>query len=122
MAELLSIWPNCTHPYGWVRKVAWHKYLRAADRARRQAEGEARAGAPSAPVCEDPGEVAWVREILLGLPARQRAVMALYVDGYSIPEIAALLKMEVSTARSNLRHARTTLRRMLEGPPPKNKS
>ncbi|GGV35677.1 RNA polymerase sigma factor [Streptomyces spectabilis] len=117
MLELAGIWPNCRRPYGWVRKVAWHKYLKIAERDRKRTNGEWQACLHPRVVqdCDDPDEREWVRQQLVELPPRQRAVMALYVDGYSTDEIAELLKTEVSTVRSHLRHARVALRRGLEG-------
>ncbi|MEW2529512.1 RNA polymerase sigma factor [Streptomyces sp. NPDC047071] len=120
MLELAGIWPNCRRPYGWVRKVAWHKYLKIAERDRKRTNGEWQAClCPQAVQSyDDPDEKEWVRQRLLELPPRQRAVVALYVDGYSTDEIAELLKTEVSTVRSHLRHARTALRRSIEGEQP----
>ncbi|WP_161624945.1 RNA polymerase sigma factor [Streptomyces spectabilis] len=122
MLELAGIWPNCRRPYGWVRKVAWHKYLKIADRDRKRTNGEWQASLHPQAVqdCDAPDEREWVRQQLMRLPPRQRAVMALYVDGYSTEEIAELLKMEVSTVRSHLRHARIALRRGLEGDQPED--
>ncbi|HET6858549.1 MAG TPA: RNA polymerase sigma factor [Streptomyces sp.] len=124
MVELLFIWPNCRYPYAWVRKVAWHKYLGtvAGERRRQEKEREARIASftPVEPV--EPDEGAWVRQLLSELPARQRAVLALFVDGYSNAEIAALLAMDAGTVRSNLRHARNTLRTRLEGHGSKDES
>jgi DNA-directed RNA polymerase specialized sigma24 family protein len=49
-------------------------------------------------------------EALSQLPPLQRAVFALVYDGYSIADIAAVLKLKEVTTRSHLRHARCTLR------------
>ncbi len=57
-------------------------------------------------------EVQMVLNAMSKLPARQRQVMAWYYDGYSAVEIAENLGMPVATVRSNLRHARETLRRL----------
>jgi RNA polymerase sigma-70 factor (ECF subfamily) len=49
------------------------------------------------------------------LPRRQRDCMALFFDGYKAREIADLLDMRAATVRSNIRHAKETLRRVLFG-------
>jgi DNA-directed RNA polymerase specialized sigma24 family protein len=51
-----------------------------------------------------------VLQALSQLPPVQRAVFALICDDYSIADIAAVLKLKEVTARSHLRHARSTLR------------
>src|SRR5215470_17232403 len=50
-----------------------------------------------------------VREYLLALPSRQRAVLAAGCDGYQDAELAAALGVPVATVRSNRRHARASL-------------
>jgi RNA polymerase sigma-70 factor (ECF subfamily) len=54
-----------------------------------------------------------VSEGLAALPERQRQVMAWLYDGYSPPEIAEHLGMKPASVRSNIRHARKTLVRVL---------
>ncbi len=61
------------------------------------------------------GDVTWlqeqmVRECLLALPGRQRAVLAGSYDGYRDGELAAALGMPAGTVRSHRRHARESLR------------
>lgn len=52
---------------------------------------------------------------LAGLPARQRAVLVLHdVEGYRHAEIGGMLGMPEGTARSDLHHARATMRRALD--------
>lgn len=71
----------------------------------------------------DLGESVTGREALRmafdGLPAAQRAVVALHLyQGYSVPETAAMMGVPVETARSRLRIARERLRAALgEGAP-----
>jgi RNA polymerase sigma-70 factor, ECF subfamily len=51
---------------------------------------------------------------LAALPARQRSVIVLHdVEGYKHSEISAMLGIPEGTARSDLHHARATLRRAL---------
>jgi RNA polymerase sigma-70 factor (ECF subfamily) len=52
---------------------------------------------------------------LAELPPRQRAVLVLHdVEGYRHAEIGAMLGMPEGTARSDLHHARTAMRRALD--------
>ncbi|NUS96252.1 MAG: sigma-70 family RNA polymerase sigma factor, partial [Gemmatimonadaceae bacterium] len=56
-----------------------------------------------------------LREALAALPPRQRAVLMLHdVEGYRHAEIGAMLGMPEGTARSDLHHARATMRRALD--------
>jgi RNA polymerase sigma factor (sigma-70 family) len=62
----------------------------------------------------------WVKDLLSSLPARQRDVMALILDGLSTAEVAELLGTNVVTVRSNLRHARDGLAKQLTEPLPRH--
>lgn len=53
-----------------------------------------------------------VLEMLRELPYEQRLVMALTIADHTPAEIAELVDRPVATVRSNLRHARSALRRM----------
>ncbi|GHG52134.1 hypothetical protein GCM10018779_12950 [Streptomyces griseocarneus] len=117
MQEFLRKRPDCKSPAGWVRTVAWHAYCRKAERNRKRLALESRNArlAGSAPADRtEPDEHEKVLEILRGLPPRQGQVLALHLDGYTAPEIAALISVKASTVRSNLRHALATLRGSLE--------
>ncbi len=48
------------------------------------------------------------------LPAPQREVFALHMDGWQTEEIAEITEQKTATVRSNLRHARQKLLRMIE--------
>ena len=66
----------------------------------------------------DPGEAAELRrrlaDALTRLTDRQRAVIVLHdVEGYTHGEIGSMLGIPEGTARSDLHHARTALRRLL---------
>jgi RNA polymerase sigma-70 factor, ECF subfamily len=55
-----------------------------------------------------------LRSALTQLPDRQRSVLVLHdVEGYKHAEIGALLGIPEGTARSDLHHARTTMRSLL---------
>lgn len=63
----------------------------------------------------DPAWIALV-EAFRGLPAEQRAVVALHLyEGYTVDETALLTAASVETTRSRLRLARRHLRRELDG-------
>lgn len=51
-----------------------------------------------------------VLHALARLPAVQRSVFALDYDGFTCAEIGEILKLNPATVRSNLRHAKKTLR------------
>ncbi|MCQ8770492.1 sigma-70 family RNA polymerase sigma factor [Streptomyces sp. AA8] len=117
MQEFLRTSPGCKSPAGWVRTVAWHAYCKKAERNRRRLALESRSARLSGTVPPDraePDEHEQVLEILRGLPPRQGQVLALHLDGYSAQETAELLSVKASTVRSNLRHAITTLRSLLD--------
>ncbi|MBQ0855700.1 sigma-70 family RNA polymerase sigma factor (plasmid) [Streptomyces sp. BH-SS-21] len=56
----------------------------------------------------------WIKFILSQLPEGQRIAMALHVDGFTVSEIAQTMGVRKSTVRSHLRHARATLKRLLQ--------
>jgi RNA polymerase sigma factor (sigma-70 family) len=56
----------------------------------------------------------WVLDLLRTLPPEQRKVVALLTDGATCPEIAALTGKSPETVRSLLRHARKTLKELME--------
>lgn len=67
---------------------------------------------------QDPSESDELRrrlsDALAGLPERQRSVIVLHdVEGFTHGEIGAMLGMPEGTARSDLHHARSALRRAL---------
>jgi len=117
-------WPAIDKPHGWMRVVAVRHYLRARLRQVDELERLREAGydiKDSSGMPEFCGDrTAEVLHHLHRLPMRQREVLALVADGFSAAEIADLLGITTSTVRSNLRHARQTLRDRLlpPGPPP----
>jgi RNA polymerase sigma-70 factor (ECF subfamily) len=122
MARAYTSWPLLTDPTAWVRTVALSRYLRKAENDRRRSDVDAVAArldcldrgsmVPSG----EPDEHNRVLAILRRLPSSLRAVMALCLDGYSPAEIATLLRQDANTVRSNLRHARSMLRREFQDP------
>lgn len=85
----------------WRRRAA---ELRANSRSRRVDDG----------VGPDPADVLAVREAVLALPPRQRAVVVLrFYGGLSVAQVAAGLGMPEGTVKSATHHAIDRLRRTL---------
>lgn len=79
----------------------------------RHAHGLASRSGAAAP-SEDPVTKAAVREAVLALPVRQRAVVVLHeIEGRTLKEIAELLGIAAVTARWHLHAALTSLRKEL---------
>ena len=82
----------------------------------RHAEAEEVAHLP-APADWRSDDVTRVREALLMLDRRRRALMAMfYIDGLTVAEIARVLEIPAGTVKSRLYHAREQLRAALEVP------
>ena len=87
------------------------------DRSRRAAVRRAAAvpdGASTATAASDPAVDVAVRDAVLALPVRQRAVVVLHeIEGRTLEEIAGLLGIAAVTARWHLHAARKKLREEL---------
>ena len=84
------------------------------DRARRTAVRRTLTPAPPEPGMPDPALDAAVRDAVLALPVRQRAVVVLHeIEGRTLAEVARLLGIAAVTARWHLHAARKTLREVL---------
>ena len=109
---------DAAFPFGaWLSRIVANAALDLVRRRRVRVTEEIPAGA--ALPFRDPAERAELNERLRaalgGLPARQRAVLVLHdVEGYRHAEIGAMLGMPEGTARSDLHHARTMMRRALD--------
>jgi RNA polymerase sigma-70 factor (ECF subfamily) len=114
MIVALQHWPTIEHPKAYVRTVATRTLRRRWDVAKRENRA---AQCIAQDVVTAPFEanedVELALRMLWALPDAQRMVFALHVDGYTIAEIAEIAAQKPDTARSNLRHARTKLLRML---------
>lgn len=98
---------------------------RAADLIRRRQRdrrlGSAYAAEPKndtqgAAQMESTADGAPLRAAMTGLPAEQRAAVALfYLEDFSVAEIAAALNVPAGTVKTRLMHARRKLRAALEG-------
>lgn len=108
-------WESLDSPAAWVRTVAVRTFWR---RARAQGLQEAATDKDTAAdqSAVDADLVVFTEEQqdilrrLRELPKVQRTVFALYYDGLSCEEIADLLDKTPATVRSNLRHARQSLK------------
>ncbi|MCX5338286.1 RNA polymerase sigma factor [Streptomyces sp. NBC_00140] len=117
MLRLLKSQVVVSQPKAWVRRTARRIALDTCERdAKRERLSRHVAGLtppdPARPdgVLDEQGEAAMVLELLLGLPSRQREIMAWHLDGYRPEEIAGFLDLKRATVDSNLRHARNRLR------------
>jgi RNA polymerase sigma factor (sigma-70 family) len=110
-------WESIREPAAWVRatavRVFW-KYARA-----RRSDPVPMSDLPDVP-SDNPwpgifGEEQWrVLSLLRALPPGQREVTALFYDGMPCEEIAALTGKPSGTVRSQLRHARKTLKEKMQ--------
>ncbi|WP_326722012.1 sigma-70 family RNA polymerase sigma factor [Streptomyces sp. NBC_00243] len=119
MIELLSHWEEVREPRAWARKVAIRTFLRSQTRAE-PLDSEASAWDRRDPIGMTAPveshltvEAHEVLNALRQLPPRQRQVMAWTIDGFRPAEIAHHLLMTEATVRSSLRHARSSLKRLL---------
>jgi RNA polymerase sigma-70 factor (ECF subfamily) len=109
---------DAAYPFGaWLARIVANAALDLVRRRRVRATEEIPAGA--ALPFRDPAEgaelKARLKAALAELPARQRAVLVLHdVEGYRHAEIGNMLGMPEGTARSDLHHARTMMRRALD--------
>jgi RNA polymerase sigma-70 factor (ECF subfamily) len=120
MVEAFLRWSLLENPDAWVRTAAVHNYINNAQRERRRPLLEAKAvrlammDATPSLYGEEFDERARVTAALRTLPATQRKVMALAMDGLDSAAIAEFLRTTPANVRSNLRHARASLRRDLK--------
>ncbi|WP_239342087.1 GAF domain-containing protein [Frankia sp. CiP3] len=104
-------WPHITSHRSYLYRTAGREMARIW-----QARQDVRFRADTRPSTVEAGgmptrlDEGLVRQQLLTLPARQRAVLAGYYDGYRDAELAPVLGMAAATIRSDRRHARAGLR------------
>jgi RNA polymerase sigma factor (sigma-70 family) len=121
MVALYGRYDDVNHPEQWVQKVAVRMWIRSRDRERQSRRREiepfavlARFDASADDAIATVEQVADVRAVVRGLPAAQREVFALHMDGFRLREIAERLGKPETTVRSMLRHARKSLRAQLD--------
>lgn len=124
MTTAFRRWPPGHNPRGWVRTVAYRLAIKQKqamtnylDRSANQNGGQpTHDGTEAFRVIEH--QSALLR-LLNHLPDTQRLALALHLDGFTSLETAAIMTditghpIQPATARSNLRHARTTLKTIL---------
>jgi RNA polymerase sigma factor (sigma-70 family) len=111
-----SQWNSIREPTAWVRTVAIRSYLQIVRGGRTQAVSLDES-VPDPVEHDDLGsfeeEQRQVLRLLRALPSGQRTVVALYYDGLNCEEIAEVLRKTPATVRSNLRHARNSLKEVI---------
>lgn len=120
MSLALRKWESIREPAAWVRITAMRCYWRQVRKVKPEMLPVDAVVEPAA----DPGmgifpeEQRRVLALLRALPDSQRTVMALYFDGFSCEEIVEQLGKPAATVRSHLRHARKTLREVIQSEAP----
>jgi RNA polymerase sigma factor (sigma-70 family) len=109
--QLWRHWRQVDKPHSYLYQVARHELARIWSNRRdtRRLLASGSAAGQTADAIPARLQVLTVRDRLLALPGRQRAVVAGYYDGYRAPELTAALDMPATTIRSNHRHAREHL-------------
>lgn len=117
MKETLARWATIETAHAYTRRVAKTIYFgqAKAEAARRTLTEHhfTHWGNTTTSAMSFTDETAYVMRLLAGLPPRQRTVMALHYDGFSVMEIADITEQSESTVRSHLRHARTALKQKI---------
>lgn len=116
MIQAWQQWDSIREPAAWVRTVAVRTFWKQAERQSAHVGLSVETGAE--PVADsDLGifavEQQHILRLLRGLPPEQRTAVALSYDGLSCDEIAELIGKPSATVRSNLRHARKTLKEVV---------
>lgn len=115
LVQCFQQWTSLSDPYPWCRTVTGRLYARRVGAVREQLidDVDTAAGQPLLPTNTDIDTLE-NRHTLLALldhlPPRQRQVLAWTYDGASTAEIAAALTISEDSVRSNLSHARATMR------------
>jgi RNA polymerase sigma factor (sigma-70 family) len=109
-------WESIREPDAWVRTVAVRAYLKQARAQRSQAaplDESAREPAADPDLGVFAEQQQHVLSLLRGLPAGQRTIAALFYDGLTCEEIGELVGKPPATVRSQLRHARNSLKGLM---------
>lgn len=108
-------WESIREPAAWVRTAAVRCFWRQARKKQKHEVALDETVEPAThPELEIFGEEQRrVLRLLRGLPEGQRTVAALYYDGLACEEIAELMGKPPATIRSQLRHARNTLKEVI---------
>ena len=109
-------WESIREPAAWVRSVAVRAYMKRARGRGNQAislDEFAYELADDSDLGVFAEEQQRVLRLLRGLPTGQRTIAALFYDGLTCEEIAELVEKPYVTVRSQLRHARNSLKGMM---------
>lgn len=105
------------YPMAYIAKTAVRLARRRSTKAAREIPAESIAGLLIASPADEPAGMAagrdMVAKMIAQLPERQAVTFRLRMDGATPEEIGVILNVRASTARSNLRFARTTLRALI---------
>jgi RNA polymerase sigma factor (sigma-70 family) len=114
LAACFEQWSTIERHYAWCRTTATRGYARRLATIREHPVDDLNAvGSPLLSPVTDIDALEYrhtVLALLERLPLRQRQVLAWTYDGATTTEIAKSLQISPDAVRSNLRHARTTLR------------
>jgi RNA polymerase sigma factor (sigma-70 family) len=108
--QVLRRWPSIANPAAYLRATAYHLAIRRPAEEPWRNPADCRRLPEVLPELPGFEERHAVLRACRELPGQQRAVFALYFDGYPAAEIAEILQMKTVTVRSHLRHAREKLR------------
>jgi RNA polymerase sigma factor (sigma-70 family) len=115
MLKAWQAWDSITKPHAWVCTVAYRTYLKQVHARDRHATSLEKSA--SEPAVESDVSIfadgQQVLQLLRALPPGQRTVAAFFYDGLTCEEIAQLVDKPPATVRSQLRHARTALKEMM---------
>ncbi|WP_419998084.1 RNA polymerase sigma factor [Streptomyces boninensis] len=123
MIMALQHWGDITEPRAWVRVAGKRIAQRLYENGQAERDRLHRAAISQRPLAghaPDPhhyvqhqAEQDAVADALRLLPLRQREVMAWHLDGFTTAEISGYTDCAGATVRSNFRHAREQLKRIL---------
>ncbi|MDI6102369.1 RNA polymerase sigma factor [Actinoplanes sp. NEAU-A12] len=121
MLAALKSWATVQNPRAFLHTAALRILHRRWDKAKQEHAAHQRIAQETSATAFDMRldvnvnlDVADVLSLLRELPQAQREAFALHADGFTPPEIAEITGQKASTARSNVRHARQKLLRMIE--------
>ncbi|MEV6706864.1 RNA polymerase sigma factor [Micromonospora wenchangensis] len=115
MHVALMNWPTINSPKSFTRTVALRILYRGWQVAEREVAAAKHMGQDTALEPFDANEdLPEVMSILRALPEAQRLVFVLHYDGFGHTEISEITGQQRDTVRSNLRHARQKVLRMLD--------
>jgi DNA-directed RNA polymerase specialized sigma24 family protein len=122
--QLFARWTTVDEPGLWLRKIAFPLFLRRPVRNAEERDNPASANTSRFEFSEEERRFIALARML---PTSQRAVLALHIERFQVPDIAKILGMKPDIVQKNLKEARATLMKSLnlndntwtdQGPPP----